>query len=782
MDEIHNAFLRNLPERALLEVLSCFNQLWAERSFPPSWRESIVVPILKQGKDKSDPNNYRPISLTSCLCKVMERMVNRRLVWWLERRNLLSTVQCGFPRGRSTVDHLVRTENYIQEAFVLRQHVVGIFFDLEKAYDRVWRRKILLTLHKWGFRGHLPIFIENFLKNRTFKVRIGRDVSQSYSLENGVPQGSVLSVTLFAIAVNDVADCVKPPTMSSLFVDDLAIFCRSSKLVSVARQLQLALNNLGNWSRINGFKFSAEKTKCVHFHRKRGYFAPPALKLDGRPLPYVESARFLGMTLDHRLNWREHIQFLRNNCLRTLNILKFLTHSSWGADRSMMLLLYRALVRSRLDYGSFIYSSGRESILRTLTTLHNTGLRLSTGAFRTSPVLSIYADAGEPPLQSRRNILMLNYAAKILASRGHPCFNIVFNPKFLRIFIIRTRATKPLCIRLKEFIEASGIQLPDVAPIVYPDIPPWIIPHPKIYEAFKGLQKEYSTTSEYQYHFNEFVSRHKDSRLVYTDGSKSEAACACAVSSAYHGIMQTRLSPLCSIYTAELIAIKMALRMVAGVCNRSTIICTDSKSSLQSIATIFPTHPIVQDIQIALYNICKRGREVSFLWVPGHMGIRGNEKADAAAKAALTLVAQATASVTYQDLQTAMRRIVLRQWSEVWTNVTNNKLRMIKPVTSVWSSSVGRNRREEVIITRLRIGHCALTHSYLFTEEKIPPRCGYCGCHLTVRHLLTECDEHQLTRDRTGVRGNLECILGDDSGRLCRVIEFVKKSGLANSI
>ena len=275
-----------------MEILHTLNQIWVEGSFPTAWRESIVVPVPKQGKDKTNPDNYRPISLTSCLCKIMERMVNRRLVWWLERRNLLSSIQCGFRRGRSTTDHLVRTENFIQEAFLLGQHVIAVFFDLEKAYDLVWRQKILNTLHEWGLRGNLPIFIKNFLADRVFRVRLGNHLSGFYTQNNGVPQGSVLSVTLFAIAINDVTECVRTPVMGSLFVDDLAIFCRSSTLASASRVIQLTLNRLGEWSNRSGFRFSAEKTKCVHFHRKRAQGPPPELRLNGRILPYSDSARF----------------------------------------------------------------------------------------------------------------------------------------------------------------------------------------------------------------------------------------------------------------------------------------------------------------------------------------------------------------------------------------------------------------------------------------------------------------------------------------------------------
>ena len=127
-----------------------------------SWRTSTVIPIPKPAKDASDPNNYHPIALTSCLCKVMERMVNNRLLWFLERNKL--PFQCGFRKQRSTTDHLVRLESLIREAFIQRQHAVAVFFDLEKAYDCTWKYGIMKDLHHAGLRGRLPCFIESFLK------------------------------------------------------------------------------------------------------------------------------------------------------------------------------------------------------------------------------------------------------------------------------------------------------------------------------------------------------------------------------------------------------------------------------------------------------------------------------------------------------------------------------------------------------------------------------------------------------------------------------------------
>ncbi|MBJ5505526.1 reverse transcriptase family protein, partial [Salmonella enterica subsp. enterica serovar Derby] len=240
---------------------------------------AIVLPFPKPGKDPAIPSNYRPIALTSCLCKLLERMVNARLMWFLETNKILSPHQCGFRRHRSSIDHLLRLETSIREAFVRRQHLVSVFFDLEKAYDRAWRYGILRDLHGCGLRGNLPLFIEGFLQNRRFRVRVGSTLSSYFPQEEGVPQGSVLSVTLFILRINDIFRQLPLTVRATGFVDDLQIFCSSVNMGLAERQLQSAISKLSSWTLHNGFVFSSQKTVCVHFCRKRGLHPDPSLRL-----------------------------------------------------------------------------------------------------------------------------------------------------------------------------------------------------------------------------------------------------------------------------------------------------------------------------------------------------------------------------------------------------------------------------------------------------------------------------------------------------------------------
>ena len=142
-DEIHYQMLKHLPLGSLQTLLDIFNNMWETGGFPESWELATIIPIPKPGKDHTEPTNYRPIALTGCLCKTLERMINARLVWYLEINNLISPVQSGFRSERGANDNLVRLGAFIRDAFVKGEHVVAVFFDLEKAYDTTWKYGIL---------------------------------------------------------------------------------------------------------------------------------------------------------------------------------------------------------------------------------------------------------------------------------------------------------------------------------------------------------------------------------------------------------------------------------------------------------------------------------------------------------------------------------------------------------------------------------------------------------------------------------------------------------------
>jgi len=147
-DRIVYELLQRLPETAKRTLLRLYNLVWSTGSVPKPWRHAIVIPILKNGKDPKNAASYRPISLTSCLCKTMERMVANRLTWYIEKHGLMSSVQSGFRRHRSTIDQIARLHDTIVKRLNTKGHVLAVFLDMEKAFDMVWRKGLMIKLKR----------------------------------------------------------------------------------------------------------------------------------------------------------------------------------------------------------------------------------------------------------------------------------------------------------------------------------------------------------------------------------------------------------------------------------------------------------------------------------------------------------------------------------------------------------------------------------------------------------------------------------------------------------
>ncbi|OOZ28992.1 hypothetical protein BOW34_12860, partial [Solemya velum gill symbiont] len=151
-----------------------------------------------------------------------------------------------------------------------KEHVVTVFFDLEKAYETTWQYGILKDLFDFELKGRLPVFIQNFFDDCYFRVRFGSTLSDTFSQEMGVPQGSILSVVLFPIKINSIVSCMKTDTEGTLYVDDFSSSYRSKHMCTMEKHLQQCFNKLDKWAKTNGFKFSKTKTVCMHFCQLRG--------------------------------------------------------------------------------------------------------------------------------------------------------------------------------------------------------------------------------------------------------------------------------------------------------------------------------------------------------------------------------------------------------------------------------------------------------------------------------------------------------------------------------
>ena len=321
-------------------------------------------------------------------------------------------------------------------------------------------------------------------------------------------------------------------------------------MTTIERQLQQNLNKIENWATSNGFKFSKSKTQCVHFCQLRKQHDDPVLHLYGSPIPVVEESKFLGILFDRKLSFIPHIKYLEAKCLKALNLLKVLSHTSWGADRTTLLKLYRYLVRSKLDYGCIIYGSARKSYLQMLDPIHNQGLRLALGAFRTSPVASLYVEADEPSLYSRREKLSLLYAIRLAANPSNPAHEVTFPPNYVNLYEQKPKAIKSFGIKISPLLELANIKPQNIEKHFTPNIPAWCMKPPEILFDLHSGKKSESNPHIFKDDFRKMQSRYKNYQQIYTDGSKEDSKVGCAVISDNHSNMQ-RIPDDSSIFTAE---------------------------------------------------------------------------------------------------------------------------------------------------------------------------------------------------------------------------------------
>ena len=792
-DDLHYSFFRHLSDATLNTILRTLNNLWQEHVFPEQWRESIIIAIPKPGKLRSNPDNYRPIALTSCFGKIFERMVSKRLSYVFEKHSMLSKYQCGFRKNHSPVDQLVRLETDIRKGFKHRQHTAAVFLDIQKAYDMVHRPAVVHKLQKLGLKGHLAYYLQNFLiGRRNFRVKNRSVFSDYYDMENGLPQGSCLSPLLFNVFIDDLFLDISPGVSFSLFADDSAMWCSGPDYDVCLTRLQGCLAKLEQWSRTNGLQFSSEKSAAIIFSRTMNIQPSQSLRLHNNEIPYVTNFKFLGVILDRRLSMARHIKYIGVKCNSRLNLFRCITGATYGADRETLIRLYRSLVLPIIEYGAVVYAGGVPSALKSLETIQNSFIRISIGAMKTSPIAALQVEADISPLRLRRQELSIRYVTKIKQFPHHATRKAIdILPRIHHNYVGRSEKRSGLTIasRVNAYSQELQFCIPDITPLPVLTVAPWKL-HSRMVSLLFEFHKRDVSSLEAQQTFQDFRNEHMDYQFIYTDGSKGDGGTGNGIVVEGRGTLKGRLPNNTSVYIAELHAILIALRLSRVHDMKKICICSDSKSALQSLLNPTFNQHLHYEVLNIHQELVETGTHVKFLWIPGHCGIAGNERADEEAKAALTLPTITDIPTNYHSVKSSLRQSSKLLWQKQWRDdVARTQLHVVKPEIGRWNSCSRSNRLEEKALAKLRIGHTYFTHSYIYSQSRRPV-CGKCHRPLTVKHLLLFCDDftHQrriLTNYCTTNRlpFSLSVLLGDDNPDLLTLLfRFLQETHLLTKL
>lgn len=753
-DGIQYSHIKNLPTSAKELLLKMYNIILCTGTPPRAWKEQLITPILKPGKPPGDASSYRPIALGSCTAKTYELIIMKRIEWHMEKSSLFGNDQFGFRSNYSTMDNLATFTTEALMAKYKDEVMIAATMDITDAYSNVFLPTLSEKMRDVQIPSKVIRGIISMIDCRMSVITNGGEILTGYRThKKGLSQGSPIAPLLFAIYIKDFSSILPPIVCSLQYADDLCIWTRKKLLKDAYDVMVSALENVSDYLRRHHLKLSTSKTAIIYFNCKN---PRPTFYADNSPLPIVEEFQMLGMTVESNMSWRKHIEKLVVYGKKTLNLLRVLCGTDFGADPRSLLMIYRALIRSKIDYGSFLYSSANKNLLKKIDVVHNAGIRISLGAMNSTPVEALYVEANEPPLEERRKWL----AVKFIASRvsgERSVINRILEYKYTTGTNTLLGMTASEMLNHLNLIEHSTISpyhgLPRLGIQYVPNIfIPEEVPHKLVGPRKINIWHEAWISSVAPNHL-----------VVYTDGSKKDLDVGYGVY-AEEGQISKKLPAQATVFTAEGVAILRACQLLIQNNAGPSIVATDSRSWLDRLAR--PPDSKSSELECNIRETIRTSHcfsPIKLAWCPAHCGVHGNEEADQLAKEGAEKGVPDTVKVPYTDILLEERKKILSSWQRRWeAATTGRRLHALKPTVGKvpwFQDKLGMKRRNMVTFTRLRLGHGAFPSHLHRIGIKNSPSCECGEAEGDLDHIIWECPQYGIGRkemmqelERRGIR------------------------------
>lgn len=402
-DNITTSVIKHVSEIISPILAHIANLCFSSGVFPEKLKVSIVIPIFKK-LSSLKLDNLRPISLLSVFSKIFEKLMKTRLINYLNRIQFFSDRQFGFRKGKSTEDALVNVSDMIYNSMNAGSKSTGLFVDFKKAFDLVNHDILLLKMEAAGIRGVALNWFRSFLTGREQRVRVGASLSSAAPVKMGVPQGSVISATLFLVFINDLLE-LQLNGNPSAFADDVALFYCHKNIQVISNFLNEDLRVLRNWCALNKMQINVSKTKYVNFYFKEfDLVTDPKYHLSSSCLANCSCAtigkehsfKYLGLTLDDKLSWEKHINLLHNNLKSSVRKFYFLRNF---CSEKLLRTLYYGLVDSRLQYGVVCWGGAYKFLMKKLRVLQNHFIRIILKKPKRESSFPLFVELNVLPLQ-----------------------------------------------------------------------------------------------------------------------------------------------------------------------------------------------------------------------------------------------------------------------------------------------------------------------------------------------------------------------------------------------
>ena len=677
--------------------------------FPTKWKEAQVLTIPKPGKpDYSDPKAYRPISLLPVLGKVLEKVILARLQYHDSVTNWFSENQHGFRSGKSTVTALQALIKQASHGFNMKAFTACALLDIQGAFDNTWHDSIIANLEKNNCPRYLNKMIQSFLSERTAVMQL-HETEITVDIERGCPQGSTLSPMLWNIVIDDALRLNLPPGVKiQAFADDLIITKTGCAQLPLQQAIQRATDQLINWGKGMKLEFSGPKTELIIFTRKQKTFDDFHITVNGIKIDASPTVKYLGVTLDSKMTWKDHIELKCIKTKQTIMNLRRYSKLTWGANRNILSKLYESIAKPMLLYAASIWVNATKFkwCKTRLRSVQRLMLMTTCRSFKSISTKSVLVLTNSLPMEMTAQDLATRAAIKAADTK---------NPLILSI------------------LEKSGV---DQAAVDKPSnsylckLPPYSHYPFTVNWASDNFPSLFPTSTNVMH--------------VFTDGSKMPGKTGYAVifarSNGSIDSIKQRLPNSCNIFEAEAYAIQRALNETSKkVENGSSVsIYTDSKSVLQAIVSHGKSIAAITSIQMTAFELTK-SFNIQFTWIPGHRNIEGNEMADRAAKeAASSQEEPQQAQTSWSLFKDLISKHFWNVWSSEWIVETESSkiTKRFFPTTS--AAQILKHKHLPHQLIQILSGHSRL-RTFLHRINASENSTCNCGQEETTEHFLFHC-------------------------------------------
>ncbi len=324
---------------------------------------STVKPIHKKG-DRKNPANYRPISLLNSFSKVLEKALYNRLAEHFSTYSLLVGYQFGFRKGIATEDAILSLQMKYYMLSTLKNWL-GVFCDLEKAFDSVNHATLLSKLPYYGINGKAKMLLDSYLQNRYQRIQIINShlntttTSKWTKVRHGVPQGSILGPLLFLIYyINDLPRAVEHKAFPILFADDTSIILTSPNITQMQSDFNEIFMQLNKWFKLNSLSLNLDKTLFIQFTNKTTCISDIQIKYEDKQIRTVKEAKFLGLLINNNLSWKTHIECIKTKLSSACYAMRSI--KPYVATNTLKMIYY-SYFHSIMTYGLLFWGNCTDS-------------------------------------------------------------------------------------------------------------------------------------------------------------------------------------------------------------------------------------------------------------------------------------------------------------------------------------------------------------------------------------------------------------------------------------